>query len=86
MDCIRALELLIKSHYPIVYFETVERGRVESIIDSVANNMGLLFFIWTATEGLEPVFLRILWFCGNLKMWPKAWLVRKARSLFLPQK
>jgi SpoVK/Ycf46/Vps4 family AAA+-type ATPase len=62
MDCVRELELLIKSHYPIVYFETVEENRAEAIIDSVANSMGMLFFVWTATDGLirknypEPVY------------------------------
>ncbi|MDD5258483.1 MAG: AAA family ATPase [bacterium] len=62
MDCIRELELLINSHYPIVYFETLEEDRAETIINTVANNMGIMFFVWSATEGLirknypEPVY------------------------------
>ncbi len=52
MDTVIELELLIKSRYPIICFETSEEERAESIIRSVINNMGVHFFVWTATRGL----------------------------------
>lgn len=55
MDCVRELELLIKSNYPMIYFETSEEKRAEQIVNTIANKMNFLFFIWTATQGLRRV-------------------------------
>lgn len=46
------LELLVNSHYPIVYLETWEEVRAEEILESVASDLGLPLFVWTLTEGL----------------------------------
>ncbi|UCF87505.1 MAG: AAA family ATPase [Nitrospiraceae bacterium] len=52
MDNIRDLEVLINSHYPIIYIETFEEKRVETLVLEVAFKMGLPLFIWSATTGL----------------------------------
>ena len=52
MDTIRELELLIKSRYPIIYLETWEEERAESLLNLVAQNLKKPLFIWTSTKGL----------------------------------
>jgi hypothetical protein len=52
MDNIKDLEVLINSHYPIIYIETFEETWVETLVLEVSFNMGLPLFIWSATTGL----------------------------------
>jgi SpoVK/Ycf46/Vps4 family AAA+-type ATPase len=52
MDNIKDLEVLINSHYPIIYIETFEESRIENLVLEVTFNMGLPLFIWSATTGL----------------------------------
>jgi hypothetical protein len=52
MDNIKDLEVLINSHYPIIYIEIFEETRVETLVLEVSFNMGLPLFIWSATTGL----------------------------------
>jgi SpoVK/Ycf46/Vps4 family AAA+-type ATPase len=47
------LEILVRSHYPIICIETVEEKRAEEVVARVADRLFLPLFLWTATEGLR---------------------------------
>lgn len=46
------LKLLINSRYPLIYIETWEEQRVEELLQQVATELEVMFFIWTVTTGL----------------------------------
>ena len=46
------LELLIRSHVPIIVIKTREERRAVAVIKSLRNRIGLPVFQWTVTEGL----------------------------------
>lgn len=52
MDSKTELKLLINSRYPLIYIETWEEQRVEEILQQVATELEVMFFIWTVTTGL----------------------------------
>jgi ATPase family associated with various cellular activities (AAA)/AAA+ lid domain len=47
------LELLIQSRYPILYVETYEEERLEELLVAAASHLGLPFWTWSVTQGLE---------------------------------
>lgn len=51
------LELLIKSHIPIIAIETREEARAVEMIRSMQLRLGLPIFRWTVTEGLQRIDL-----------------------------
>ena len=46
------LELLVRSHIPVIAIRTREERRAVAVIDSLKNRIGLPVFRWTITEGL----------------------------------
>lgn len=51
------LELLIKSHIPIIVIETREEARAVDMIRSMQIRLALPIFRWTVTEGLQRIDL-----------------------------
>ena len=49
----RDLELILKSHVPIVVIETREERRAVELIQSMQFRLGMPLFKWTVTEGLQ---------------------------------
>ena len=49
------LELILKSHIPIVVIESHEEHRVLNILTQQTLKLGKPLFKWTITEGLERV-------------------------------
>ena len=47
------LKLLIQSRYPILYVETYEEERLEELLVAAATELGLPFWTWSVTQGLE---------------------------------
>ncbi|MDA7922438.1 AAA family ATPase [Verrucomicrobiales bacterium] len=47
------LQLLIQSYHPLVVVETMEEGRVDSLLRSIGEGLGFPLFTWSATEGLR---------------------------------
>ena len=47
------LKLLIESRYPILYVETYEEERLEELLVAAATELGLPFWTWSVTQGLE---------------------------------
>ncbi len=47
------IRTLILSFHPLIVFETVEEERVDSILESVAVDLGLTLFEWSVTSGLR---------------------------------
>jgi hypothetical protein len=47
------IRTLILSFHPIIVFETVEEERVDAIVKSVADELGLVRFQWSITSGLR---------------------------------
>jgi len=52
-DALRDLELLLRSRHGLVYLETREEGRAEGLLRHLADAMGLPFFTWRRTRGLQ---------------------------------
>lgn len=50
---IRDLELLLKSRYPLICLQTPEDDRAGTLLDYLADRLGLPFFLWTPTKGLR---------------------------------
>ena len=46
-------ELLIRSHYGMIYLETDEEERAESLLQQLAGHLSLPYFTWTSTKGLR---------------------------------
>lgn len=51
------LELVLKSHIPIVVIETREERRAVKLIQSLQFSIGLPIYRWTVTEGLQRIDL-----------------------------
>jgi SpoVK/Ycf46/Vps4 family AAA+-type ATPase len=51
------LELILKSHIPIVVIETREERRAVKLIQSLQFSIGLPMYRWTVTEGLQRIDL-----------------------------
>ena len=47
------LGLLLKARHPIIFLETEEKDRAESLLLHVSDKLGLLFYSWTRTKGLR---------------------------------
>ncbi len=47
------LELLLRSRHAIIFIETEEKDRAESLLLHSADKLGLLFYTWTRTKGLR---------------------------------
>jgi AAA+ superfamily predicted ATPase len=47
------LELLLRARHPIIFIETEEKDRAESLLLHSAEKLGLLFYTWTRTKGLR---------------------------------
>ncbi len=49
---LRELEILVRSHHPLVLVETVEEGRVHTLLQHTAAKLELPLFSWTQVAGL----------------------------------
>ena len=49
------LSLLIKSRYPVVYYESVDEKYALLQLRSIAAEQGLVFYEWSVTEGLSRI-------------------------------
>jgi AAA+ superfamily predicted ATPase len=52
-DFTSELELLLRSRHAIIFIETEEKDRAESLLLHVADKLELLFYTWTRTKGLR---------------------------------
>lgn len=52
-DLNNELNLLIRSRYSLIYLETAEEERAESLLRHLSDDLGLPFFIWTPIKGLQ---------------------------------
>lgn len=52
-DNLRDLELLIRSHYSLIFVESPEAGRAETLLKLLAGRLGIPYFYWTRTKGLN---------------------------------
>jgi len=52
-DNLRDLELLIRSHYSIIFMESAEEERAETLLKLLAGRLGIPCFYWTRTKGLN---------------------------------
>ena len=46
------MSLLLRSRHPLIFIETEEKDRAESLLLHVAEGLGLPFHVWTRTKGL----------------------------------
>lgn len=51
-DQIRDLEVLVRARHPLIGVETVEHERVTTLLQYVADRVGLPIYVWTASRGL----------------------------------
>jgi AAA+ superfamily predicted ATPase len=47
------LGLLLRARHPILFIETEEKDRAESLLLHASDKLGLLFYTWTRTKGLR---------------------------------
>lgn len=47
--------MLVEAHHPLLFCETVEDERVETLLKYTADRVGLSLFLWNANDGLEKV-------------------------------
>lgn len=52
-DNLRDLELLIRSHYSIIFMESAEEERAETLLKLLAGRLRIPYFFWTRTKGLN---------------------------------
>jgi hypothetical protein len=52
-DLNKELSLLIRSRYGLIYLETTEEERAESLLKHLADDLGLPFFTWSLNKGLQ---------------------------------
>lgn len=55
---LRDLELLLVAHHAIIFLETGEEERAESLLEHVADHLDLLYLTWTPLKGLEHRLMR----------------------------
>ena len=51
-DLKNELKLLVQSRYPIIYIETWEEDRAAALVEAVAAELKVPFYVWTVTTGL----------------------------------
>ncbi|MEQ9618523.1 MAG: AAA family ATPase [Deltaproteobacteria bacterium] len=54
-DKLRELELLIRSHYSLIFIDTAEEDRARTVLTLLAGRMKIPYFYWTRTKGLKRV-------------------------------
>ena len=52
-DLIKEVELLIKSHYAVIFIETAEEERARAHLKHLADDMSIGFFEWSVSKGLR---------------------------------
>lgn len=52
-DVLKDLQVLIRSRYGLIYVETVEEDRTESLLRHLADSLNLPFYTWTISTGLK---------------------------------
>ncbi len=52
-DPLEELKLLVRSRYGLIFVDTPEEDRLESLIRHLADQLGLPLFVWTRTRGLS---------------------------------
>lgn len=52
-DNLKDLELLIRSHYSLIFIETAEEERADSLLKLLAGRLRIPYFYWTRTKGLN---------------------------------
>lgn len=52
-DLTKELSLLIRAGYGLVFLDTIEEERAESLLMHLSDNLSLPFFLWTPTKGLQ---------------------------------
>ena len=52
-DALHDLELLFRSRHGLVYIETEEEDRANTLLHHVADRLGVPFFTWTRSKGLR---------------------------------
>jgi SpoVK/Ycf46/Vps4 family AAA+-type ATPase len=52
-DSLKDLELLVRSRYGIILLDTAEEERAEVLLRHLADRLGLPFFSWSRTKGLQ---------------------------------
>ena len=61
-DAMKDLELLLRSRYGLIYLDTLEEDRAGSLLQHLADQLGVPFFSWTRSRGLvrqgmsDPVY------------------------------
>ena len=50
------LELLVRSRYPLIFLETTEKDRADTLLAQLAERLRLPFYTWTRTKGLREPF------------------------------
>lgn len=50
------LALLVRSRHAIIFIETSEKGRVQSLLMHLADGLKMPFYVWTRTKGLKHEF------------------------------
>ena len=50
---VRELEILVQAQHPLLLIESIEEDRVRTLLSYVADRVGLPFFVWNPSTGLE---------------------------------
>jgi len=62
LDALKDLELLLRSRYGLIHLDTLEEDRAGSLLQHLADQLGVPFFSWTRSRGLirqgmsDPVY------------------------------
>jgi AAA+ superfamily predicted ATPase len=68
-DLTNEIGLLIRSHYSLVYLETKEEERAESLLKHLADDLNMPFFTWTSSQGLQRTdFGEIIYGTADIKV------------------
>ena len=54
-DVLSELKLLIRARYGLIWLDTIEEERAESLLKHLADDMGLPYFRWTVDVGLRRI-------------------------------
>ncbi|MCB9603266.1 MAG: AAA family ATPase [Sandaracinus sp.] len=52
-ELLQELEVLVRAHHPLIFFETVEEDRVRTVLEYLSDRTGLRLFVWNPTSGLN---------------------------------
>lgn len=50
---LKDIELLVKSHFGLIYLDTAEDDRVDALLRHLAESMAMGYFTWSSTKGLQ---------------------------------